>query len=146
MVRNLIGARLGHGEHCVAGIGGDASGQDLGVGGKGGGEAGAGGSSGAGGTRKNQGFHGRAQLGGQQRPLLHHIGQGILYAPIDFHDLLKRGGLPQARQGAQDVLQLFTLGVENMAQAEFLGRNRGDDLIKTPLAGQRGINLGKRRQ
>ena len=136
MVRNLIGARFRHGEHSVPGIGRDTGGQNLLVGqrdggaarchrdgtalgadSKGGGKAGTGGAGGSGGTGKNGGLHGRAQLGGQQRLLLHHIGQGILYAPIDVHDLVEVGDPLQSWQDAQNILQFLAFRIENVAQA-----------------------------
>ena len=85
--------------------------------------------------------HSRTQLAGQQHLLLHDVRHGVLHALVDLHDLRKGGRLPQAGQGAQDILQLLPLGVEDVAQAEFLGGDGGNDLIEASLAGQRGVDL-----
>ena len=73
-----------------------------------------------------------------------NAGHGILHTPIDPQDLFNRSCFIKSRQGSQDILQLFALGVEEMTQAKFLGGDGGDDLIEAFLPGQGGINLGKR--
>ena len=95
----------------------------------------------SGGAGIHRGLHGRAQLGGEQHLLLHHVRHGVLHALVDLHDLLKVRRLLQAGQGTKNVLQLFPLGVEDMAQAELLSGDGGDDPVDAALSGQRGVNL-----
>lgn len=63
---------------------------------------------------------------------------GLLHA---FHAL--KGHYIGKGQLAQDVLQLFALGVQNVAQAQLLGGDGGDDFIDAPVPGQGGSMMGK---
>jgi hypothetical protein len=49
----------------------------------------------------------------------------------------------ESRQGPEDILQFFALGVEDMAQAEFLHRNGGKNLIDRVLPLDRRVDGGK---
>lgn len=71
------------------------------------------------------------------------VSWGVLHAFVDLHHLVQGGRLVQTGYGAQDVLQLFALDVEEVAQAQLLGSDGGDDLIEAALSGQRGIILGE---
>jgi hypothetical protein len=75
--------------------------------------------------------------------LLYDAGQRVLYALVDSEHLILRGRLIQTGQGPQDVLQIFALGVENVAQAQLLGGDGSNNFVQTPLAAQRRIVFGK---
>jgi hypothetical protein len=62
---------------------------------------------------------------------------------IDLHYLIQSRSRFKAWQSTQNVLQLFTLGVEDVAQAELLSSNGGNDLIDAALSAQRRLDWGK---
>ena len=59
------------------------------------------------------------------------------------HVAHRGGGAAETGQGAQDILQLLALSVEDMAQSELLHGDGGENLIDRVFTLNGGVNFGK---
>lgn len=132
------------GSSSSGGSGGTGSASGASDSGGSGGSGGTGGAGGASGTLHGRCLQRPLHFGLQEELVLHSGLQQVPDALVSGQHVFHGSGrAAEAGQGAEDILQLLTLGVEDVTQAEFLHGDGGENLIDCVFPLDRRVNVGK---